>query len=141
MKLKISDLQEKFITDNQGDKKSVVLDIEKYQDLMEILKDLQHFVKVSILENRLQSAHNLQRFMDLNIKFQIPEFKVNFLNDDQGNKKSAIIDIEEYQGLIATIEDLYNIIKTSISKKDHTKDTYTLEELQAILNDKINNKN
>ncbi|CDK30803.1 hypothetical protein [Candidatus Babela massiliensis] len=140
MKLKISDLQEKFITDNQGDKKSVVLDIEKYQDLMEILKDLQHFVKVSILENRLQSAHNLQRFMDLNIKFQIPEFKVNFLNDDQGNKKSAIIDIEEYQDLIATIEDLYNIIKASISK-DHTKDTYTLEELQKLLNNKINNKN
>ena len=140
MKLKISDLQEKFITDNLGDKKSVVLDIEKYQDLMEILKDLQHFVKVSILENRLQSAHNLQRFMDLNIKFQIPEFKVNFLNDDQGNKKSAIIDIEEYQDLIATIEDLYNIIKASISK-DHTKDTYTLEELQKLLNNKINNKN
>lgn len=140
MKLNIRDIHERFITDNHGDKKSVVLDIEQYQDLMEILKDLQRLTQASILKSNLQSAHNLQRFMNLNIKFQIPEFKVNFLNDDQGNKKSAIIDIEEYQDLIATIEDLYNIIKVSISK-DHTKDTYTLEELQAILNDKINNKN
>ncbi len=64
---------------------------------MEILKDLQRLTQASILKSNLQSAHNLQRFMDLNIKFQI--------------------------------------------SRNHTKDTYTLEELQAILNDKINNKN
>lgn len=65
------------------------------------------------------------------MKIAFPDIKADFIVDHQGNKKKVILDIEQFEELIETLEDYYDIATAALEKRD--TQTCSLEELKRAI--------
>ena len=70
------------------------------------------------------------------MKFLPSKIKAQFIVDNKGNKKNVILDIKQFEELLKTLEDYYDIATASLAKSRKEK-TYTLDEIKKeLLNSK-----
>lgn len=50
-----------FITDSEGNKKKVILDIEQFKELLETLEDYYDLAQVAIQKQNLEESDNLEK--------------------------------------------------------------------------------
>ena len=52
-----------------------------------------------------------------------PDLKAQFIVDAKGNKKQVVLDIDQFEELLETLEDYYDIAQAAIlkNKKEKTK--------------------
>ena len=52
------------------------------------------------------------------MKVSYPEVKANFIVDSEGNKKQVVLEIEQFNELLETLQDYYDIASSVLSEKN-----------------------
>ena len=52
------------------------------------------------------------------MKVSYPKIKANFIVDSEGNKKQVVLEIEQFNELLETLQDYYDIASSVLSEKN-----------------------
>jgi hypothetical protein len=64
------------------------------------------------------------------MKHAYPEIKANFIIDEKGKKKSVILDIKQFNDLLETLQDYYEIAHAALEKDPDLENAISLEDLK-----------
>jgi hypothetical protein len=62
----------------------------------------------------------------------LPNLKAHFITDAKGNKKQVVLELDQFEELLETLEDYYDIVHAAVAKRKNEK-TKSLDAVKKRL--------